>query len=150
MHIACLDGALQKIVPTSLRQLVIYLANYPHLQGYLGATRIFNSLRRKFYWLYMANNDFDTVRNYQSCAKTRGALTKSQNHLRLFPANCPFQLVAMDILGPLPKIKSGKRIIVVITDRYSNLTRAIPMNDTTAPLVACFLNNWVFPYGIPN
>lgn len=52
----------------------------------------------------------------------------------------------MNILVRLHKTKPGKSFIVVITDRYSKLTQASRIYDTTAPLVAaCFLNNWVFP-----
>lgn len=99
----------------------------------------------------MVNDVFYTVLDCQSCAKARGTLTKSQKNFQFFPANGPFKFVAMDILGPLPKTKSGERFIVFITDSYSKLTSAMPMNDTTALLVAaCFLNNWVFLYGIPN
>lgn len=57
----------------------------------------------------------------------------------------------MELLGPLPKTKSAKCLIVVIIDGYSKLTPATPMNDKTAPLVAvCVLKNLVLPYGIPN
>lgn len=50
--------------------------------------------------------------------KARGKPTKSQKHLYLFPTNSSFEFVAMKSLGPLPRAKSGKRFIVVITDRY--------------------------------
>lgn len=100
----------------------------------------------------MANDAFSTIRDCQSCAKAHGTLTKSKKHLRLFPANGPFKFEAMEIIGPLQKTnQSGKRFIMVIKDRYSKLTREMPMNETTTPLVsACFMNNWLFPYGIPN
>lgn len=151
MRIARIDGALHKIVPTNLHKRVLYLAHHPRLQGHPGAIRMFNPSRREFYWSFMANDVFDTVRDCQYCAKDRDTLTKLQYYLRLFLDNGPFEFLTMDILGPLSKKKSGKRIILVIKDRYSKLTRVIPMNDTTAHLdAACFLNNWVFLYGIPN
>ena len=57
----------------------------------------------------------------------------------------------MDLVGPLPKTRSGKRFVLVMTDRYSKLARAVALSKTTAPHVAAaFLNDWVFPYGIPN
>jgi len=40
--------------------------------------------------------------------------------------------------------------VIVITDRYSKLTRAIPVASITAPHVASiFVDHWVIPYGIP-
>lgn len=98
----------------------------------------------------MVNDVFYTVRNSQSCSKAPGTLTTRQKHLHLFPTNGPRELVVMEILGPVPKPKSGKRFILVITDLYSKLTSALPIHGTTTPLLSsCFLNNWVFPYGIP-
>lgn len=38
----------------------------------------------------------------------------------------------MDILGPLLKMKKGNQYIIVVTDRFSKLTRAVPLKKTTA------------------
>lgn len=49
----------------------------------------------------------------------------------------------------ITKDKTAKRFNLVIKHRYYKLTRAIPMDDTTTPIVAsCFLNDWVFTSGI--
>lgn len=38
-----------------------------------------------------------------------------------------------------------------MTDRYSNLTREIPMDKKTASIVASSLHDyWIMPYGIQN
>ena len=83
-------------------------------------------------------------------AMNRGTLRKHQSKLKLFPATYPLEDIAMDFIGPLPRTKNGKRYILVMADRYSKLSRAVAMKETEAPHVAAaFLNNWVFPYGIP-
>lgn len=99
----------------------------------------------------MANDVFETVLNCQSCAKASGTLTTNQQNLRLLPTNGPLEFVAMDNLGSLARIETGKRFILVMTYRYYKLTRVIHMNDKAEPLLdACFVNNWVFPYVIPH
>lgn len=99
----------------------------------------------------MSNDVFNTVRDCTSCAKALVTLTKAQKQLRLFPTNGTFEFVTVDILGPLSRKNSRKRFIVVIKYRCLKLTRAININDTTAPLVVlCVLEIWVFPYNIPN
>ena len=149
-RVSKVDGALQRVVPRSLRIRLLYLAHYPRLQGHPGARRMYDSLRQDFYWRFMANDVFETVRRCLSCAKSKGTSKQAQRFLKLFPANGPFEFVAMDILGPLPKTSHGKQYVLVITDRYTKLARAIPMKKTTAPLVAAaFLQNWIYPYGIP-
>lgn len=56
----------------------------------------------------------------------------------------------MDNLGPLPKNHKGNNYVNVVTDRYKNLKRAIPVKNTTAPHVsAIVLDHWIIPYDIP-
>ena len=146
-----LDGALQAVVPSSLRPRVLNMAHYPKLAGHPGTRRMYDTMRRSFYWPLMANDIHKLVRSCQSCAKAKGAKHKHQHKLKLFPAAGPLEEVAMDILGPLPKSEAGNRFVLVITDRYSKMARAIPMQDTTTKDVAqVFVEHWVYPYGIPN
>jgi hypothetical protein len=56
----------------------------------------------------------------------------------------------MDILGPLPKTEHGNRFLLVISDRFSKLTRTVPLRTITALVVAkAFYDAWVFSYGPP-
>ena len=113
--------------------------------------RMYDTLRRDFYWPNMANDVATVVRNCTSCAKVRGVKHSHQHFLKLFPAAGPLEYVAIDILGPLPKSAKGNQYILVITDRYIKLARAIPLATTTASVVAeTFLDHWVYPYGMPN
>lgn len=55
----------------------------------------------------------------------------------------------MDILVPLLNKKIGNRFIVILTDRYSKLTRAIPTKSITAAHVGnILLEVWIIPNGI--
>ena len=84
-----LDRTLQRVVPTRLRSRVLYLAHHPRLQGHLGTTRMYYTLRREYYWPQMASDAFSTLRNCTSCAAARGTLVKNQKDLKLFPAAGP-------------------------------------------------------------
>ena len=61
------------------------------------------------------------------------------------------EFIAMDILGPLTLTDQGNRFLLVVTDRFSKLTRAYPLATTTAEVVAkTFFDGWVAAgYGIP-
>ena len=102
-----LDGTLQRVVPTQLRPRVLYLAHHPRLAGPPGATPMYYTLRREYYWPHMASDSFSTVRNCTSCAAIRGTLVKSQKDLKLFPATGPLEFVAMDLLGPCPRPRTA-------------------------------------------
>ena len=147
---AKLDGAMQKVVPKTLRDRLLYLSHYPRLAGHPGQSTMYNSLRRQFFWPFMANDVYQMVKECRSCAAVRGTPFRHQKFLKLFPATGPMEFVAMDFLGPLPKSHSGKRHVLVITDRFTKLSRAIPLRDTNATTTAlAFLEHWVFVYGAP-
>jgi hypothetical protein len=58
--------------------------------------------------------------------------------------------VAIDVLGPLTKTRSDNRCLLVMTDRFSKVTRAAPMKGVTAEETAqAFLDVWVSSYGVP-
>ena len=70
--------------------------------------------------------------------------------MKLFPATKPLEYVAMDILGPLPNTKHGRRFILVITDRFTKLAKTESLRTITSLSVAkAFRQCWVFNYGIP-
>ena len=99
----------------------------------------------------MANDLIEHVRICRTCVQSKGVQGKKQHKTKLFPPKGSVEDIAIDLLGPFPKTKNRNQFIAVITDRYSKLTRAVPMRKTTATLMAAmFLNNWILPYGISN
>lgn len=90
------------------------------------------------------------VRNSQSCDKNRVKLRKHWNRLKLFPATCSLESVAIDILGPLPRTRSRERFLLIITDSCTKPTQVAMLAKISARVVAVpFLEVWVFKYGIP-
>ena len=76
--------------------------------------------------------------------------TKHTAKLNLFPATFPLESVALDYLGPLPTTKNGYTHLLVITYRYSKLTRSIPLKRPNARSTArAFCENWAFVYDPP-
>ena len=83
------------------------------------------------------------------CSRAHQAVKRS-SFLKLFPATVSLQHIAFDILGPLVKSNSSCKCLLVITDRYSKLTRAVLMGKTSAYTVAkAFCDDWIFVYGTP-
>lgn len=88
------------------------------------------------------------VRNCTSCAWNNQKYRRRCN-MHLFLASCPFQLTAMDIVGPVPKTASSNPLIPVTENCYFKLRRAVPTSKTTATYaVISFLYQWLILYGI--
>ena len=61
----------------------------------------------------------------------------------------PFERVAMDIVGPLPKTKSGHRYILVLVDYATRYPEAIPLKTVTAEVIAEKVVDVFARFGIP-
>ena len=67
-----------------------------------------------------------------------------------FPATKPLVSFCIDILGQLTKSKRKYIFLLVITDRFTKLTRVVPLRKITACNVAvAFVEHWVFSYVPP-
>jgi hypothetical protein len=98
----------------------------------------------------MATDVAKTVKNCAICAENRIHERKRTSLLKLFPASEPLELVSLDILGTLPKTEHGNRFLLVITHRFSKLTRTVPLRTISILVVAkAFCEHWVFVYGRP-
>jgi transposase InsO family protein len=98
----------------------------------------------------MAEDVYETVRQCDACARNRIAGLRHTTFLQLFPAKGPLESVAMDILWPLPRTEHGNRFLLVIADRYTKVTRTVPLRTLTALSVArAFVDQWVYVYVPP-
>ena len=66
------------------------------------------------------------------------------------PGSRPWQKVAIDLVGPLPRTRRGNQWILVLSDHFTRWQDAIAIPDATAPTVATTLDERVFCYfGLP-
>ena len=151
VRVADIDGTIQILVPLGLRQRVLYLSHYTPLAGHPGITKPFYTMRQTFYWPSMSADVRKVSQNCDVCAQERIKLRTHSAPLKLFPAQKPLEFVAIDILGPLERAAvDGSRYILVMTDRFSKLTKAVPLKKITAHKVAqAFLEHWCFNYEFP-
>ena len=59
--------------------------------GHYGSLRMYSSLRLSYYWSNIAGEVQDSVANYQSYLRTKGARYKLRREFGLFPATEPLR-----------------------------------------------------------
>lgn len=156
-HTGALERALPKgeggyavVVPASLQPRLLRLAHYPQIAGHPGGRKMYQTLRKRYYWPGLALSCYHTVRACAACARERILLQANSTPLRLFPPSGPLEDVAMDILCHLHPSGRGHTNLLVIVDRFTKLVRAVPMKGTNAFQIAkAFTTNWAFVYGVP-
>lgn len=100
------------------------------------------SWRTKDVWLtttrlLLATHAHGSLYTFKNCSQSprKGTVFNYQCQLELFPPAGPLEFFAVHILGSLPRTKTRNQYVVIITDRYSKLTRALPTAKPTSTQV---------------
>jgi len=145
------QGVQQVVVPQSLTTDILQREPSSPLGEHPGATRMYQTHRRRYYWPFVVADVLGWVAACPTCAKKRLMETRSTASVRLFPAKEPSAAVALDLVGPLPRTPKGYEYLLVICDRFTKLTRVVPLKDFTAlDVLSSFLDVWIASSGIPN
>ena len=141
---------LQLIVPQSLQQVILKELHEGTGGGHLGQDKTLNKLKERYYW----PGHFNAVRDWcQTCPEC--ATRKSQAPRRCAPlgtitAGYPTQIMAVDLLGPLPESNSGNSYVMVVGDYFTRWMEALPIPNQEAQTVAIRLVDEVFlRYSVP-
>ena len=101
---------LQLVVPTKLRSGVLESLHGEVAGGHLGHKKTFSHVQERFYWPGYWNDTREWCLTCQECS-TR----KSPSHSRTAPLGTiqvgyPTQILAIDLLGPLPESDQKKLV----------------------------------------
>jgi len=141
----------QVVIPNALKKRLLIHQHELVQDGHPGSGRIYNTLRRYVYWPTMVVDVYKHVEQSPACAKNRLSERKHKTMIKLFTVDEPFSGLSMDLLGPLPTSKGGHKHVLGICDRFTKLTKAIPLREATALTVtSAFIDTWVAAYGIPD
>jgi len=138
----------QLVIPAALRDRLLWWEHTATVAAHPGINRMYYTMRRKYYWPSMVTDIFNVITKCTTCAQNRLALRRHTSPLTLFPPTEPLTDLSVDIFGPIPASKSGNRFILVITDRFSKLTKCVALRKITAMSVAsAIIDAWVSCYG---
>jgi len=107
-------------------------------------------MKNRVFWRGIDADIAEHIALCEHCQLGKATPNKREGLMQLFPVNNPFEMVHMDIVGPLPVTKSGNRYILTMMDRYSRMVKlvALPVCDASA-IATAFRNHWLLEYGIP-
>jgi hypothetical protein len=141
----------KEVVPSELHENVITENHAEPTAGHMGIFKTYRRLALRYYWPRMYQ---DVVKFIGSCGKCLAY--KSQNHQTLGemgrPKHCsrPFQMISIDLMGPLPVSKKQNNYILVITCCFSKFCLIFPIKKATSDIITRILEESVFLFhGIP-
>ena len=124
---------LQLVVPHTLREEVLEEIHAGALESHLGEEKSLHKLKERFYWPGMQQDIHNWCKTCKVCATRKSAPKKNHAPLQTIKTGYPMQIVAVDILGPLPESEAGNSYILVAGDYFTKWMEAyaIPNQETT-------------------
>jgi len=103
--------------------------------GHLGITKTLARLARSYYWPGMFRDASQYVKNCDSCNKYKPSQQGTPGKMHATPAEHPWQIVAVDLMGPLPRSSKGHVWILAAQDKFTKWTEIRPLRKATATAV---------------
>ena len=136
-------------MPHACKQEILELAHASAEGGHFGFQKTIEKLKQRFHWIYLSKDVNEWCATCPTCNKQK---THGRNRGALQPiySGEPFERVAMNIIGPLPRTPRENRYILTVVDHFTKLVEAYALQDKEAITVArVFLNKFVSRYKMP-
>lgn len=139
------------VVPKKDRKQLIKENHAIPTCGHTGVYKTYNRMTTKYYWPKMRHDVAFFIRRCTICLSTK---PEQKAPIGLMGGHSlidkPWEVIATDIMGPLPRSKQGYSYILVVTDLFSKFPMAFPMRQATAANVAKLIEeNVILLFGAP-
>ena len=109
----------QWVVPLALQKEILNDLHSGAVGGHLGEDKTLNRLRERFYWPGHTEDVRKWCQQCSECAMRKTPVPKQRaQHTNVHPGY-PLQLVAMDLLGPLPESSQKNSYVLVVSDYFT-------------------------------
>ena len=139
----------QLVLPEACRDPVLHMAHAIPMAGHLGRKKTTERVLQRFFWPGVSKDVAEYCKNCPSCQKASSKRVAPAPLIPLPVIAEPFSRIALDIVGPLPRSRSGNRFVLVICDYATRYPEAIPLRSVDAEHVAEQLVQVFSRVGIP-
>lgn len=146
------------VVPDKLKMTILYLNHDIAIGGHLGKEKTLQKIKKRWWWYAIDHDVALYVKTCDTCQRTKGPPT-FMGDLEPLPMDLrPWQRVATDILGPLPKSR-GYNYVLVFTDAFTKYVEIDMLkqqsqdeseNLSSASVATSLLNKVVYQHGVPH
>lgn len=140
----------QIVLPKEFHLLVLDSLHKDLFAGHMGIRKTYLLLKERFYWKSMLQDVKDYVSSCPDCQSRKTPKNIQDGEIIPIISSQPFELVGMDICGPLVETKWGNKYILVIIDHFTKWPEAYPLKETTSANIAEILvTKFIARHGCP-
>ena len=126
----------QLVVPPKLRSQVLKEIHEGAMGGHLGEEKTLQKLKDRFYRPGHWKSVQEWCHTCPACSQHKTPTPKNLAPLQSVTVSSPMQMVAIDILGPLPVTLAGNKFILVAADYFTKWIEAYAIPNQEATTVA--------------
>ncbi|KAE8740874.1 hypothetical protein FOCC_FOCC013620 [Frankliniella occidentalis] len=140
-----------QVIPRESREELIRACHDDATSGHGGWYRTFERIRQEGYWPGMKNDVKRYVELCQVCQRVKVDRRRRPGFMSSKEVvSRPIELLAADLIGPLPRSSKGHTAISVITDAFSKYVYIRPVRVATAAAVTAHLyEDVILKHGAP-
>jgi hypothetical protein len=144
------NGLERIVVPNDRIEEIIHNFHCLPICGHMGVSKTICKIRKLYFWLNFSHSIVQFIRKCDVCQRLKALRQKVKAPMKIISALYPFDLIHVDVFGPLTRSESGNRYIIVVVDHFSKFVIAIAVPDFTALTTARFIVNQIIcKYGMP-
>lgn len=141
----------KEVVPGERREEVLTECHCEPTAGHFGVFKTYKRLALRFYWRGMYADVVKFVSSCDTCLAYKTPTSGTPGKMgRPKHVSRPYQVLSIDLVGPLPNTRNQNKYIFVVTCCFSKYCLLFPLRRATADLVCKHLeNNVLLVHGIP-
>ena len=138
------------VVPEQEREALLKEYHDSATAGHYGVERTINRIAQHYYWLGMSRQLADYVRRCIDCQRYKASNLKPMGLLQTPIMRQRFEVLSIDLFGPLVESPTGLRWIFIIEDTASRWVELFALQEATAANCATtLLEEVILRFGVP-
>ena len=140
----------QLVIPSHERLEILKAYHDETTAGYYGTDRTIARICSRYFWPEIRGEIAKYVKNCIECQRFKSSNMKPAGLLQTTSSKQRFEVIAIDLFGPLPQTEEGYKWIYIIEDVASRWVEIFKLVEATAEACAKTLIEEVFfRYGMP-
>lgn len=138
------------VLPNSMREFVLKEAHDKPIGGHFGLKRTLSTINQRFYWKTLDQDVRNYIRSCDPCQRKKSSPNKEGHMIPMPIPKQIFEIIGMDLMGPLPPSSHRSLHILVVTDYLSKYVITQALKSTTTDKIIDVLKKQIFYiHGLP-
>ena len=138
------------VIPERLRNDIMFLHHDDVLGAHLGRMKTTERIKKHFWWPHMRRDIEEWVKTCQDCQRKKGRRETKLGTLHSTIDRRKWEIITMDIIGPLKVTANKNKYILVIEDHFSKWPEAWALQNQEARTIAkIIVEEIICRYGAP-